>query len=123
MLAGLFALVVWRSWAGILAGTETNEAGLAFACIGAFAIWGGKVTGGYLADRIGRGVTTLASVAGSLALCFCCRPDQVVVWIALLFVSQLATGPVLSWLYDASGRAGGTAFGMNCLGLFMGSLG
>ena len=41
---------------------------------------------------------------------------------ALLFVAQLATGPVLSLLYDRTGRCGGMAFGLNCLGLFAGSL-
>lgn len=122
-LAGLFGLVVWRSWTGLLAGAQTNPAGFAFACAGALATWAGKTAGGFLADRIGRRVTVAASVGGSLALCFLCKPEQTFAWIALLVVAQLATGPVLSWLYDATGRAGGTAFGANCLGLFTGSFG
>ena len=50
------------------------------------------------------------------------RPEQAALWLALLFVAQLATGPVLSLMYDKSGGASGTAFGLNCLGLFTGSL-
>ena len=122
ILTGLFSLVVWRSWAGLFAGVQTNAAGFAFACAGVVATWAGKTAGGYLADKVGRAATVLASTAGSLALCFCCRPEQTYAWLALLFVAQLATGPVLSWLYDATGRAGGTAFGINCFGLFAGSL-
>lgn len=123
ILAGLFALVVWRSWAGLLAGAQTNAAGLAFACAGAVATWAGKTAGGYLADRFGRAAVVTASLAGSLALCFSCTPEQTYAWLVLLFVAQLATGPVLSWMYDATGRAGGTAFGANCLGLFTGCFG
>lgn len=78
--------------------------------------------GGYLGDRIGRWQTTVVSVAGSLALCLLCRPNQAVAWLGLLFVAQLATGPVLSLMYDKSGHASGTAFGLNCLGLITGSL-
>ena len=43
-------------------------------------------------------------------------------WLVLLFIAQLATGPVLSLMYDATERRAGTAFGLNCLGLFTGSL-
>lgn len=122
MLSGLFALVAWRSWAGLLAGGMTNAAGLGFALAGAAVTWAGKAAGGYLGDRCGRWLVTAVSVVGSLALCFACRPEQAVVWLVLLFVAQLATGPVLSLMYDKSGRASGTAFGLNCLGLFTGSL-
>ena len=122
LLAGLFALVAWRSWAGLLAGGMTNAAGLGFALAGAAVKWAGKATGGYLGDRFGRWIVTAVSVVGSLSLCFLCRPEQAALWLALLFVAQLATGPVLSLMYDKSGRASGTAFGLNCLGLFTGSL-
>lgn len=122
VLIGLFALVAWRSWAGLAAVKMTNSAGLAFACAGAAVTWAGKAVGGFLGDRFGRWRVTAVSVAGSLALCAWCRPDQAVAWLALLFVAQLATGPVLSLMYDRTGRAGGTAFGLNCLGLFAGSL-
>ena len=122
ILFGLFVLVAWRSWAGLLAGGMTDAAGLGFACAGAAATWAGKAAGGYLGDRFGRWIVTAASVAGSLALCFLCRPEQAAAWLVLLFVAQLATGPVLSLMYDKSGGAGGTAFGLNCLALFTGSL-
>ena len=47
--------------------------------------------------------------------------DSAAAWMALLFVSQLATGPVVSLVYDRTRRiGGGTAFGLNCLGLFAG---
>ena len=122
LLAGLFALVAWRSWAGLLAGRMTNAAGLAFALAGAAVTWAGKAAGGYLGDCFGRWIVTAVSVVGSLSLCFFCRPEQATLWLALLFVAQLATGPVLSLMYDKSGKASGTAFGLNCLALFTGSL-
>ena len=122
VLLGLFALVAWRSWAGLTAGGMTDGAGLAFVCAGAAVTWAGKAAGGWLGDRFGRWRVTAASVAGSLSLCFLCRPEQMAAWLTLLFVSQLATGPVLSLMYDRSCGAGGTAFGLNCLALFMGSL-
>lgn len=122
VLIGLFVLVAWRSWAGLAAVKMTNAAGLAFACAGAAVTWAGKAAGGFLGDRFGRWRVTTVSVAGSLALCVWCRPEQAVAWLALLFAAQLATGPVLSLMYVRTGRAGGTAFGLNCLGLFAGSL-
>ena len=122
ILFALFALVAWRSWAGLLAGGMTNAAGLGFALAGAAVTWAGKAAGGCLVDRCGRWIVTAVSVVGSLSLCFLCRPEQAVLWLALLFVAQLATGPVLSLMYDKSGKAGGTAFGLNCLALFTGSL-
>ena len=45
-------------------------------------------------------------VAGSAALAFVCEPSAVVAWFALLFVAQLATGPVLSLVYDKVERRG-----------------
>ena len=122
ILVALFALVAWRSWAGLLAGGMTNAAGLGFALAGAAVTWAGKAAGGCLGDRFGRWVVTAISVVGSLSLCFLCRPEHAALWLALLFVAQLATGPVLSLMYDKSGRASGTAFGLNCLALFTGSL-
>ena len=122
ILAALFALVAWRSWAGLLAGGMTNAAGLGFALAGAAVTWAGKAAGGCLGDRFGRWIVTVVSVVGSLSLCFLCRPEQAALWLALLFVAQLATGPVLSLMHDKSGGASGTAFGLNCLGLFTGSL-
>ena len=122
VLAALFALVAWRSWAGLLAGGMTNAAGLGFALAGAAVTWAGKAAGGYLGDRYGRWIVTAVSVVGSLSLCFLFRPEQAALWLVLLFVAQLATGPVLSLMYDKSGRASGTAFGLNSLALFTGSL-
>lgn len=122
ILVALFALVAWRSRAGLLAGGMTNAAGLGFALAGAAVTWAGKAAGGYLGDRFGRWIVTAVSVVGSLSLCFLCRPEEAALWLALLFVAQLATGPVLSLVYDKSGKASGTAFGLNCLALFTGSL-
>ena len=88
---------------------------------GAVVAFTGKVAGGYLAERVGRWKVTIFSVTGSVALVFFCEPSFVVAWFALLFVAQLATGPVLSLVYDKVDRRGGFAFGLNCLGLFAGS--
>ena len=121
-LIGLFVLVAWRSWAGLAAGRISAGQGAALLFAGAAVTWCGKSAGGYLAEQIGRGAVTAASVCGSAALALVCPPENAVAWLALLFVAQLATGPVLSLLYDRTGRRGGMAFGLNCLGLFAGSL-
>lgn len=123
VLFGLFVLIAWRSWAALEATRLTMEAGLWFILCGAFATWAGKAAGGYLAERLGRWSVTAASVCGSLALAFACSPESSAAWMALLFTAQLATGPVISLVYDRTRRlGGGTAFGVNCLGLFAGSM-
>ena len=122
ILAGLFVLVAWRSWAGLEATRLTATQGTFLLLAGAAVTWGGKAAGGYLAERIGRWTVTAASVCGSAALAFACSPQNALAWLALLFVAQLATGPVLSLAYDNMDGKGGTAFGLNCLGLFAGSL-
>lgn len=122
VLGGLFLLIAWRSWAGLQAGMRTagGTAGLLFA--GAAVTLAGKAAGGYLGERFGRGRVTAASVGGSALLAFACDPAWTGAWLVLLFVAQLATGPVLSMVYDRTGGRGGAAFGLNCLGLFAGSL-
>lgn len=122
ILLGLFILVAWRSWAGLAAGRISAGQGMALLLTGAAVTWAGKSLGGYIGDRLGRWPVTDVSVCGSAALAFLCPPDNAAAWMALLFVAQLATGPVLSLLYDRTGRRGGMAFGLNCLGLFAGSL-
>ena len=121
-LPGLFALVAWRSWAGLAANRISAGQGMALLLVGAAVTWAGKALGGYAGERLGRWPVTAASVCGSVALAFLCPPENTAAWMALLFVAQLATGPVLSLLYDRTGRRGGMAFGLNCLGLFAGSL-
>lgn len=122
VLVGLFMLVAWRSWAGLEASRLTAEEGMVLLLAGAVVTWGGKAVGGYLAERIGRWTVTAASVCGSVTMAFACSPQNVLAWLALLFVAQLATGPVISLVYDNMGKRGGAAFGLNCLGLFAGSL-
>ena len=122
ILVGLFVLIAWRSWAGLFASGRSAGGCALMMLAGAAVTFTGKVAGGYLAERVGRWKVTAFSVAGSGALAFFCEPSWVMAWLALLFVAQLATGPVLSLVYDKTGRRGGTAFGLNCLGLFTGSL-
>jgi FSR family fosmidomycin resistance protein-like MFS transporter len=122
VLVGLFTLIVWRSWAGLFAsGCSAGECAL-LMLVGAAVTFAGKVVGGYLGDRFGRWRVTVLSCLGSVALVFFCEPTWMLAWFILLFVSQLATAPVLSLVYDRVERKGGTAFGLNCLGLFVGSL-
>ena len=122
ILAGLFVLVAWRSWAGLEATRLTAAEGMSLVLAGAAVTWGGKAVGGYLAEHLGRWTVTAVSVCGSAALAFACSPQNAFAWLALLFVAQLATGPVLSLVYDRMAGKVGTAFGLNCLGLFAGSL-
>ena len=121
-ILGLWGIVAWRSWAALAAG-DRSAGGVAFLMlVGAAITFAGKVAGGYLAEWLGRWKVTAVSVAGSALLVFFCEPSWTIAWFALLFVAQLATGPVLSLLYDATARRGGMAFGLNCFGLFTGSL-
>lgn len=122
ILLGLFVLIAWRSWAGLFASGRSAGGCALMMLTGAAVTFAGKVVGGYLAERVGRWKVTVFSVAGSVALAFFCEPSWVAAWLVLLFVAQLATGPVLSLVYDKTGRRGGFAFGLNCLGLFAGSL-
>lgn len=122
VLAGLVVLIAWRSWAALFAGGRSADASAFLMLVGAAVTCVGKMTGGYLAERLGRWKVTAVSVAGSAALAFLCEPSWMVAWLALLFIAQLATGPVLSLVYERVARRGGTAFGLNCLGLFAGGM-
>ena len=121
LLVCLFVLIAWRSWAGLEATRLSAVAGTAVMLASAAATWGGKAVGGYLAERAGRWPTLAVSVCGGVVLAWACAPENAAAWVILLFVSQLATGPVLSLVYDHLGRRSGSAFGLNCLGLFAGS--
>ncbi len=122
VIAGLFALVAWRGWVGLEAGRVSAARGGAMMLAGVVAALGGKAVGGCVADRLGRWPVVAAGVCGSAALAWLCPPESVLAWTILVFAAQLATGPVLSLLHESLGRQGGTAFGLNCLGLFAGSL-
>ena len=122
VLVGLFVLIAWRSWAGLFASGRSAGGCALLMLVGAAVTFAGKVAGGYLGDRLGRWGVTVLSCLGSVALVFFCEPTWMLAWFILLFVSQLATAPVLSLVYDRVERKGGTAFGLNCLGLFVGSL-
>lgn len=121
-MAGLFVLVAWRSWAGMAAGYLSAGQGAGMILAGAAVTWAGKALGGILARPLGRLPLTLASVCGSAALAFFCSPSSAIAWLSLLFIAQLATGPVLSLMHDCACGRGGLAFGINCLALFLGSL-
>ncbi len=122
VLAGLFALVAWRSRVGLEAHYLTLSAGAAMMFAGAAATWLGKVAGGCLAEIAGRWRVLAASVCASALLAWGTSPDCMPAWLATLLVAQLATGPALSLVYDMMGCRGGSAFGLNCLGLFAGSV-
>lgn len=123
-LLALFALVAWRSWAGLAAGRLSQDGGATAAALFAAAVaaWAGKAMGGYAGDRLGWKAVTAASVACSAILAFCRPFGATAGWLSLVFVAQLAAGPVMSALFRAAGRRSGAAFGANCLGLFAGSL-
>lgn len=122
ILAGLFVLIAWRSWAGMLAVGRSAGACTFMMLAGAAVTFAGKITGGYIAEHVGCLKVTMFSVAGSAALAFFCEPAWIAAWLVFLFVAQLATGPVLSLVYEKMDCRGGTAFGLNCLGLFVGGV-
>lgn len=76
VLAGLFLLIAWRSWAGLFAGGRSAGGGAAMMLLGAAVVFAGKVAGGYLAERAGCWKVTAFSVAGSAALAFLCEPAR-----------------------------------------------
>ena len=89
--------------------------------IGALVSLAGQVTGGYLSERIGWRTVVGASLVGSLLLYLGVGLEAPIAWFAILFLAQAATGPVLSLIYRCTDRASGTSFGLNCLGLFVGT--
>lgn len=121
ILLGLFVLIAWRGWLGLFVSGRSAGGCALLMIIGAIVTFSGKIVGGYIAEYVGRWKVVIASVAGSVILAYFCNPSWVVAWFVLVFVAQLATGPVLSLVYDMTDRRGGRAFGLNCLGLFAGS--
>lgn len=120
----LGALVVWRS-CGVLTATRafsSVHSGVSFVFALAFCSWLGQAVSGYAADRYGRFWLLVASLVGSAALCWLCPVDFTVGYLLLMFVAQLATGPVMSYLYRAASSRAGLAFGVNCLALFVSTL-
>jgi len=96
----LFVLIAWRSWAGLFAGGRSAGGCALMMLVGAAITFAGKVAGGCLAERVGCWKVTVFSVVGSAALVFFCEPEWIVPWLVLLFIAQLATGPVLSLVYE-----------------------
>ena len=119
-VAGLFALVAWRGWVALSACSASDAFAVLLA--GAVVTWAGKVVGGYLAECVGLAIVVAVSVCGSLLLCLGVGTASVAGWLAIVFLAQLATGPVLTLVYRCVNRSSGVAFGINCLGLFAGSL-
>ena len=122
-VAFLFSLVAWRGWSAMLAGDRMAQAGGGawFVIAGVAATWCGKALGGYVADRTSVAMVIVPSLAGSMTLWLFASPQNAFIWMALIFIAQLATGPVLRCLYLGCARRGGLAFGLNCLALFAGS--
>lgn len=120
MAGGLLAFVAWRSWVSLTAGAAGGTMPILLA--GVAATWAGKAVGGYLGERLGDWRVVAASGAGSALLWLGAGLSSSMAGLAVIFLAQLATGPALALAYRATGRASGTAFGLNCLGIFAGSL-
>lgn len=119
-LLALAAIVAWRSWAGLVASSRTSGGSLSFAVLVASVVLIGKALGGWAGDRLGNlAVVALSLLSGAILALFG-DPARMGQWIVLLFVSQLATGPVLAWLYREGDGRSGLAFGLNCFALFVG---
>lgn len=124
MLVVLGALVVWRSY-GVLTATRlfsSVHSGVALVAALAGCSWMGQAIGGYVSDRFGRLWLMLFSLTGCAVLCWLCPVDWTGGYLLLMFVAQLATGPVMSYLYAASASRAGLAFGVNCMALFVSML-
>ena len=120
----LSALVVWRSH-GVLSATRTFSAvhqALLLGCALTFCSWLGQSLGGVLADRWGRFRTLGLSLVGSMALFLLTPYSGIWGWLLLMFLAQLATGPVLALLFSACGGRGGLACGVNACALFLSTL-
>ena len=116
LLVGLLALVFWRSKVNLSGGMCDGTVLLRSAAALASAV--GAAMGGLLADRAGRWLVAGAGIAGSVLLLGGFGAGMPLVWLAAVFLVQLATGPVLSLVCSAARNASGTAFGLNCLALF-----
>lgn len=118
-MAALFVIVVGRGWIVLYNGAIGSAVSLML--IGALVSLAGQVTGGYLSERIGWRPVVGASIVGSLLLYLGVGFEAQIAWFAILFLAQSATGPVLSLIYHSTDGASGTSFGLNCLGLFVGT--
>lgn len=115
----LFAFVVWRGRVALSAAGGDADS-LCVLLLGAGVTLAGKIAGGYVADAVGRWPVVAVSVIGSLLMWFGVGIGTLAVWMGVMFLAQLATGPVLSLLHGRLGGSSGSSFGLNCLGLFMG---
>lgn len=119
LLIGLFVLIAGRSRVVLYNGALGDS--VAFLLAGTLVSLVGQAAGGHLAERIGRLPVIAASLAGCVLLYLGIGLETPAAWYAILFLAQMATGPVLSLASTCMGRASGTAFGFNCLGLFAGT--
>ena len=120
-LLPLCIVIIWRSWAGLFAHAMVSGEAAALAIAAAVVTLLGKIAGGYIGDRVGHLLLTCVSVVGSLVLVAMPIAFSHVLWLIVLFVAQLATGPVIHLLRRNMGDAPGTAFGFNSASLLVGS--
>ena len=119
LLAGLFVLIAGRSHVVLYDGALDGS--VAFLLTGTLVSVAGQAAGGRLSDKIGPLPVIVASLAGCVLLYLGVGLGTPVACCLILFLAQLATGPVLSLACTYMGQASGTAFGFNCLGLFAGT--
>ena len=120
-LLPLSIVIIWRSWAGLFAHEMVSDEAAALAMVAAVVTLFGKIAGGYIGDRVGHVPLTCVSVVGSIVLIAMPIAFSHVLWLIVLFVAQLATGPVIHLLRRNMGDAPGTAFGFNSTSLLVGS--
>ena len=115
-LAGLLLFVFCRSKVGLLG--KPSDGTVLFLATVALASAAGAALGGCVAERVGRWPVVCVGLIGSALLYWGVGMIAPAACLAVIFLAQLATGPVLSYIHSATKHASGTAFGFNCLGLF-----
>ena len=119
LLIGLFVLIAGRSRIILYDGALGDS--VAFLLTGTLVSLIGQAAGGYLSDRVGRLLVVAVSIVGCVLLYLGIGLETPVARCSVLFLAQMATGPVLSLVRACMRQASGTAFGFNCLGLFAGT--
>lgn len=120
-LAAAMCSIVIRSYVGLTLDFPWKETGFAFACALVVAGACGKAAGGLLADCFGFARLSCGALLCAIPLLFLSRTSVVAGLAGSLCFQMTMAVTLLACLRVFPGREG-TAFGLNCIALFVGSL-
>ena len=120
-LAATMCSIAIRSYVGLTFDFPWRARGFAFACALAVAGACGKALGGLLADRIGFVRLSCGALLAAIPLILLGRVSVIAGLAGSMCFQMTMAVTLLTCLRVFPGREG-TAFGLNCLALFVGSL-